>query len=68
MDDRSKSSPGVTGINKLDGSFELASSDAGSLLKTELESPPTRDRTSMLEQRVVAKGNNKYELSSLQML
>ncbi|XP_031261152.1 uncharacterized protein LOC116119352 isoform X3 [Pistacia vera] len=56
---RSKSSPGVTGINKLDGSFELASSDAGSLLKTELESPSPRDRTSMLEQRVVAKGNNK---------
>ncbi|XP_044483678.1 uncharacterized protein LOC123209625 [Mangifera indica] len=56
---RSKSSLGVTGINKLDGSLEPASSDAGSLLKTELEGPPLRDRTSMLEQRVVAKGKNK---------
>lgn len=59
---RSKSSPGVGGINKLDGSFELASSDAGTLLRNELESPSPRDRTTLLEQRVV-KGNNKYALS-----
>ncbi|KAK3185142.1 hypothetical protein Dsin_032428 [Dipteronia sinensis] len=52
--------PGVNGINKLDGHFELASSDAGMLLKNELESPPPlRDRMSVLEQRVVAKGNKK---------
>ncbi|ESR37491.1 hypothetical protein CICLE_v10027692mg [Citrus x clementina] len=58
---RSKSSPGVGGINKLDGSFELASSDAGTLLRNELESPSPRDRTTLLEQRVV-KGNNKLNV------
>ncbi|KAK3225675.1 hypothetical protein Dsin_005537 [Dipteronia sinensis] len=46
--------PRVNGINKLDGHFELASSDAGMLLRNELESPPPlRDRMSVLEQRVV---------------
>ncbi|TXG73620.1 hypothetical protein EZV62_002199 [Acer yangbiense] len=60
---RSKSSPGVNGINKLDGPFELASSDAGMLLSNELESPPPpRDRMAVLEQRVVAKGNKKSSI------
>lgn len=58
---RSKSSPGVGGINKLDGSFELASSDTGTLLRNELESPSPRDRTNLLDQRVV-KGNNKLNV------
>ncbi|KAK3221437.1 hypothetical protein Dsin_008462 [Dipteronia sinensis] len=52
--------PGVNGINKLDGHIELASFDAGRLLRNELESPtPLRDHMSVLEQRVVAKGNKK---------
>ncbi|KAL5765499.1 hypothetical protein ACOSP7_016116 [Xanthoceras sorbifolium] len=60
---RSKSSPGANGINKLDGSFELASSDASTLLMNELESPPPpRDRMGGLEQRVVAKGNTKSSI------
>ncbi|GKV34926.1 hypothetical protein SLEP1_g43259 [Rubroshorea leprosula] len=60
---RSKSSPGVSGIHKLDGSFEPAGSDAGTALRNEPESIPLpRDRTTVLEQRVVAKGSNKASL------
>ncbi|XP_039048495.1 uncharacterized protein LOC120189255 [Hibiscus syriacus] len=56
---RSKSSPGVSGIRKSDGSFEAAGSDASTVLRKELESTSIpRDRAAMLEQRVV-KANNK---------
>ncbi|XP_022752570.1 uncharacterized protein LOC111301277 isoform X2 [Durio zibethinus] len=60
---RSKSSPGVSGINRSDASFEAAGSDAGTVLRNELESNSIpRDRTAMLEQRVVVKANNKATL------
>lgn len=57
---RLKSSPGVGGINKVDASLEPASSDACTVLRNELESVPLpRDRAIILEQRLLAKGNNK---------
>ncbi|GLT63869.1 hypothetical protein SLA2020_364010 [Shorea laevis] len=56
---RSKSSPGVSGIHKLDGSFEPAGSDGGTALRNEPESIPL---PRVLEQRVVAKGSNKASL------
>ncbi|XVE59561.1 hypothetical protein DITRI_Ditri05aG0055900 [Diplodiscus trichospermus] len=60
---RSKSSPGVSGINRSDGSFEAAGSDASTVLRNELESTSIpRDRATMLEQRVVVKANNKTSL------
>ncbi|XWS28576.1 hypothetical protein CRYUN_Cryun25bG0082100 [Craigia yunnanensis] len=60
---RSKSSPGVSGINRSDGSFEVAGSDASTVLRNELESTSIpRDRAAMLEQRVVVKANNKVTL------
>lgn len=58
---RSKSSPGVSGINRSDGSLEAAGSDASTVLRNELESTSIpRDRAAMLEQRVLTKTNNKY--------
>lgn len=58
---RSKSSPGVSRINKLDGSFEPSNSEASILIKSEQEiAPLPRDRTAILEQRVLLKGSNKY--------
>ncbi|XVF05181.1 hypothetical protein REPUB_Repub05bG0149500 [Reevesia pubescens] len=60
---RSKSSSGVSGINRSDGSFEAAGSDASTVLRSELESTSIpRDRAAMLEQRVVVKTNNKASL------
>ncbi|XP_021278609.1 uncharacterized protein LOC110412404 [Herrania umbratica] len=60
---RSKSSPGVSGINRSDGSFEAAGSDASTVLRNELESNSIpRDRAAMLEQRVLMKANNKASL------
>ncbi|KAL1155242.1 hypothetical protein V6Z11_A08G010900 [Gossypium hirsutum] len=60
---RSKSSPGVGGIRKSDGSFEAAGSDASTVLRNELESTSIpRDRAVMLEQRVVVKANTKATL------
>ncbi|TYJ20638.1 hypothetical protein E1A91_A08G009400v1 [Gossypium mustelinum] len=60
---RSKSSPGVGGIRKSDGSFEAAGSDASTVLRNELESTSIpRDRAAMLEQRVVVKANTKATL------
>jgi hypothetical protein len=62
---RLKSSPVVSGINKLDGSFEPASSDACTAVRNELERAPfPRDRTVVLEQRLLAKGNKKYAFTS----
>ncbi|EOY33452.1 Uncharacterized protein TCM_041423 isoform 1 [Theobroma cacao] len=60
---RSKSSPGVSGINRSDCSFEAAGSDASTVLRNELESTSIpRDRAAMLEQRVLTKTNNKASL------
>ncbi|TYI67319.1 hypothetical protein E1A91_D08G009500v1 [Gossypium mustelinum] len=60
---RSKSSPGVGGSRKSDGSFEVAGSDASTVLRNELESTSIpRDRAAMLEQRVVVKANTKATL------
>ncbi|GLU19187.1 hypothetical protein SLE2022_354500 [Rubroshorea leprosula] len=60
---RSKSSPGVSGVNKLDGSFEPAGLDSGMVHRNELDGTSLlRDRTANLEQRVVAKGGNKASL------
>ncbi|KAG8483496.1 hypothetical protein CXB51_023104 [Gossypium anomalum] len=60
---RSKSSPGVSGINRSDGSFEASGSNANTVLRNELESTSIpRDRAAMLEQRVVIKTNNKVSL------
>ncbi|KAE8680518.1 hypothetical protein F3Y22_tig00111387pilonHSYRG00007 [Hibiscus syriacus] len=60
---RSKSSPGVGGINRSHGSFEGAGSEANTVLRNELESTSIpRDRATMLEQRVVVKTNNKASL------
>nr|XP_048325119.1 uncharacterized protein LOC107410028 isoform X1 [Ziziphus jujuba var. spinosa] len=57
---RSKSSPGVSRINKLDGSFEPTNSEASIVLKSEPEiAPLPRDRMAVLEQRVLPKGSNK---------
>ncbi|XVF19719.1 hypothetical protein REPUB_Repub11eG0135100 [Reevesia pubescens] len=60
---RSKSSPGVGGINRSDGSFEAAGSDASTMLRNELESTSIpRDRAAMLEHRIVVKTNTKASL------
>ncbi|OMO89173.1 hypothetical protein COLO4_19888 [Corchorus olitorius] len=60
---RSKSSPGVSGINRSDGSFEAAGSDASTVLRNELESTSIpRERAATVEQRVVVKANNKASL------
>ncbi|XVF46908.1 hypothetical protein PTKIN_Ptkin03bG0066000 [Pterospermum kingtungense] len=60
---RSKSSPGVSGINRSDGSLEAAGSDASTVLRNELESSSIpRDRVAMLEQKIVVKTNNKASL------
>ncbi|MBA0739880.1 hypothetical protein Gogos_013108 [Gossypium gossypioides] len=57
---RSKSSPGVSGINRSDGSFEASGSNVNTVLRNELDSTSIpRDRAAMLEQRVVIKTNNK---------
>lgn len=60
---RSKSSPEVSGNTRLDDSLELASSSASAVLRNDLESGlPLKDRMTTLEQRVVAKGNNKKNI------
>ncbi|KAE8691713.1 putative DNA binding protein [Hibiscus syriacus] len=57
---RTKSSPGVGGINRSHGSFEAAGSEANRVVRNELESTSIlRDRAAMLEQRAVVKTNNK---------
>ncbi|CAN8300999.1 unnamed protein product [Cochlearia groenlandica] len=57
---RSKSSTGLSGINRLDSSFEPDSPGMGALSKSELETVPlARDRSKLAEKRLMAKGNNK---------
>lgn len=48
-------------MNKSEDSSEPASSNTCTVRRNELESVPLpRERTTAMEQRVVAKGNNKY--------
>lgn len=62
---RSRSSPGVSGMNKSEDSSEPASSNACTVRRNELDSVPLpRERTTAMEQRIVAKGNNKYVFTS----
>lgn len=57
---RSKSSIGVSGINRLDASFEPDSPGMGALSRNELETVSlAKDRSVLAEQRLMAKGNNK---------
>uniref|UniRef100_A0A6M2EFF5 Uncharacterized protein n=1 Tax=Populus davidiana TaxID=266767 RepID=A0A6M2EFF5_9ROSI len=56
---RSKSSAGVSGFNKLEGSFEPTSSDTSTILKNEMESGLPRNRIALLEHKVGTKGTNK---------
>ncbi|KAL5583035.1 hypothetical protein UlMin_015477 [Ulmus minor] len=57
---RLKSSPGVSGTNKLDGSFEPINSDGCTELKSEHETVSLpRDRLAVLEQNLLVKGSNK---------
>uniref|UniRef100_A0A1J3F073 Uncharacterized protein n=1 Tax=Noccaea caerulescens TaxID=107243 RepID=A0A1J3F073_NOCCA len=57
---RLKSSTGVSGINRLDSSFEPDSPGLGALSRNELETVSfARDRSVLAEQRLIAKGNNK---------
>ncbi|KAF9684699.1 hypothetical protein SADUNF_Sadunf04G0145700 [Salix dunnii] len=56
---RSKSSAGVGGLNKLEGSFEPTTSDTSTVLKNEMESGLPRDRIVLSEHKAVMKGTNK---------
>ncbi|XP_057986816.1 uncharacterized protein LOC110659949 isoform X2 [Hevea brasiliensis] len=57
---RSKSSPGVGGINKLDSSLEPGCSDACTVLRNEMDTGTLpRGHLVLLEQKVVTKGSNK---------
>ncbi|KAJ4883648.1 Uncharacterized protein Rs2_33741 [Raphanus sativus] len=60
---RLKSSTGVSGINRLESSFEPDSPGMGALSRNELETASlARDRSVLAEQRLMAKGNNKRNL------
>ncbi|XP_024012705.1 uncharacterized protein LOC18018268 isoform X3 [Eutrema salsugineum] len=60
---RLKSSTGVSGINRLESSFEPDSPGMGAFSRNELESVSlARDRSVLAEQRLMAKGNNKRTL------
>ncbi|KAJ9177933.1 hypothetical protein P3X46_009860 [Hevea brasiliensis] len=57
---RSKSSPGVGGINKLDTTLEPSGSDTSTVIRNEMDTGTlSRDRLALLEQKVVTKGSNK---------
>ncbi|XP_015577676.1 uncharacterized protein LOC8271907 isoform X2 [Ricinus communis] len=57
---RSKSSPGVSGISKLDGPLEPTGSDTSTVLRNEMDTVTLpRDRLALLEQKAVTKGSNK---------
>ncbi|CAH8282325.1 unnamed protein product [Eruca vesicaria subsp. sativa] len=60
---RLKSSTGVSGINRLESSFEPDSPRMGGVSRNESETVTiARDRSVLAEQRLVAKGNNKRNL------
>lgn len=57
---RLKSSTGVSGINRLESSFEPESPRMGGVSRNELETVSiARDRSVLAEQRLMDKGNNK---------
>ncbi|KAL5538042.1 hypothetical protein UlMin_044219 [Ulmus minor] len=57
---RLKSSPRISGTNKLDASFEPINSDGSTVLKSEHETAYLpRDRLAVLEQNLWGKGSNK---------
>ncbi|OWM69004.1 hypothetical protein CDL15_Pgr025191 [Punica granatum] len=56
---RSKSSSGVSGVNKLNRRFESPSPNASTFVRNDQEATSSpKDRTDVLEQRVLLKGNN----------
>lgn len=58
---RLKSSPRISGTNKLDASFEPINSDGSTVLKNEHETASLpRGRLAVLEQNLLGKGSNKY--------
>lgn len=60
---RARSSPGLSGIDKLDESFEPVSSQSCTALRNELETVPSpKDRTTILEERISVKGINKLSI------
>ncbi|KAL7198351.1 hypothetical protein ACSBR2_020784 [Camellia fascicularis] len=60
---RARSSPGLSGIDKLDESFEPVSSQSCTALRNELETVPSpKDRTTNLEERISVKGINKLSI------
>ncbi|KAJ6410178.1 hypothetical protein OIU84_009638 [Salix udensis] len=66
QDLRSKLSAGISGMTKLDVSFEPTSSDTGSVFKNEMESGPLpRDSKALSEHKAVTKGTNKSNIDNL---
>ncbi|KAJ4869221.1 Uncharacterized protein Rs2_49230 [Raphanus sativus] len=62
---RLKSSTGVSGINRLESSFEPESPCMGGVSRNELETVSiARDRSVLAEQRLMDKGNNKRNLQN----
>ncbi|CAH2072168.1 unnamed protein product [Thlaspi arvense] len=60
---RLKPSTGVSGMNRLESSFEPDSPSMGALSRNELETVSlSRDRSVLAEQKLMAKGNNKRNL------
>ncbi|XP_019058252.1 PREDICTED: uncharacterized protein LOC104814789 isoform X3 [Tarenaya hassleriana] len=60
---RSKSSSGLSGINRLDASFEPHSPEVGTLSRNEMEPVSfARDHSVLAEQRLMSKGNNRRNL------
>ncbi|KAJ6311115.1 hypothetical protein OIU76_015777 [Salix suchowensis] len=66
QDLRSKLSAGISGMTKLDVSFEPTSSDTGSVFKNEMESGLLpRDSKALSEHKAVTKGTNKSNIDNL---
>ncbi|PRQ32261.1 hypothetical protein RchiOBHm_Chr5g0044401 [Rosa chinensis] len=59
---RLKSSPGVSGNNKSDGSVESNNFSTSTVLKNEPESAVTKDRSAVLEPKIVLKANHKIKV------
>ncbi|XP_050369602.1 uncharacterized protein LOC126787743 isoform X2 [Argentina anserina] len=59
---RLKSSPGVSGNNKSDGSVESMTFSTSTVLKNGLESAAMKDRSTVLEQKVVLKANHRIKV------
>ncbi|KAK9938842.1 hypothetical protein M0R45_015560 [Rubus argutus] len=59
---RLKSSPGIGGNNKSDGSVESNNFSTSTVLKNELESAVMKDHSAVLEPKVVLKANHKIKV------